>query len=261
MPARTKYAPGTPSWVDLMVPDTAPAKEFYAALFGWEYRDEDTGMPDNPYTMCTKQGKTVAGMGKQFDHEREQGIPPHWTCYVTVADIEASAAKVPELGGTVFAPPMDVMDAGRMSVLADPTGAVSCMWQAKDHIGAELVNEHGTLIWTELMTSDIDAASKFYAALYGWTIDSQSVGEMTYTMFNVGDRAVAGGMKSPMPGIPPNWGPYFAVDDCDATVDTAKGLGASVFMGPEDGPPGRMAALADPQGAMFSLLTPGGPTE
>jgi uncharacterized protein len=168
---------------------------------------------------------------------------------------------VPELGGTVVAAPMDVMDAGRMAVLADPTGAVSCMWQAKDHIGAELVNEHGALIWTELMTSDIDAASKFYAALYGWSIDAESVGEMTYTMFSVGERPVAGGMKSPMAGIPPNWGPYFAVDDCDATVDIAKGLGASIFMGPEDGPPGRMAALADPQGAVFSLLTPGEATE
>ncbi len=261
MPARTEYSPGTPSWVDLMVPDPAAAKAFYTALFGWEYTDEDTGMPDNPYTMCLKDGKSVAGMGKQFDHEAEQGIPPHWNCYVTVADIEASAAKVPELGGTVFAPPMDVMDAGRMSVLADPTGAVSCIWQAKDHIGAELVNEHGVLIWTELMTGDIDAASKFYEGLFGWKVETQPVGEMSYTMFSVGDRAIAGGMKSPMEGIPPNWAPYFATDDCDATVEIAKGLGASVFMGPDDGPPGRMAALADPQGAMFSLLTPGEATD
>jgi uncharacterized protein len=261
MPARTEYAPGTPSWVDLMVPDPAAAQAFYAAVFGWEYHDEDTGMPDNPYTMCQKNGKPVAGMGKQFDEEREQGIPPHWNCYVTVADVDASAAKVPQLGGTVFAPPMDVMDAGRMAVLGDPTGAVSSIWQAKDHIGAELVNEHGALIWTELMTPDIDAASKFYAGLFGWKADTQSMGPMEYTMFNLGDRGVAGGMKPPMDGIPPNWSPYFAVDDCDAAVATAQGLGATVFMGPDDGPPGRMAALADPQGAMFSLLTPGEATD
>jgi predicted enzyme related to lactoylglutathione lyase len=254
MPARTKYEPGTPSWVDLMTPDPAAAKTFYTALFGWEYRDEDTGMPDNPYTMCLKNGKSVAGMGRQFDDQRAQGVPPLWNSYVTVRDIEKSAAKAAKLGGSVMAPPMDVMDAGRMSVLVDPTGAVISIWQAKDHIGAELVNEHGTLTWNELMTSDIDAAAKFYEGLFGWKAEAQGVGPMVYTMFMLGDRGIAGGMKRPHDAIPSNWAPYFAVDDCDAAVETAKGLGATVFMGPFDGPPGRMAALADPQGAMFSVL-------
>jgi predicted enzyme related to lactoylglutathione lyase len=254
MPARTGYPHGTPSWVDLMTPDPAAAKTFYTALFGWEYRDEDTGMPDNPYTMCLKGAKTVAGMGRQSDEQTKMGIPPMWSSYVTVDDVDASAAKAAELGGTVMAPPMDVMDAGRMAVLVDPTGAVFCIWQRKEHIGAELVNEHGTLTWNELMTPDVDAAAKFYEGLFGWKATTEDMGTMIYTTFMLGDRGVAGAMKLPEPHIPPNWSPYFAVDDCDATVAAAKADGAAVFMGPEDIPPGRMAAMADPQGAMFNVL-------
>jgi len=255
MPARTSHAPGTPSWIDLQTPDTAGAKSFYSTLFGWECSDEDTGSPDNPYTMCLKNGKTVAGLSGLPDEQRSMGVPPHWNTYVTVTDVDASAAKAGELGGTVMAPPFDVLAAGRMAVLVDPTGAVFCIWQAKDHIGAGLVNEHGTLAWNELMTPDVDAAAKFYEGLFGWTANAEDMGGMIYTTLMLGDRGIAGAMKPPMEGIPANWSPYFAVDDCDATVDTARSGGATVFMGPEDGPPGRMAALADPQGAMFSMIT------
>lgn len=261
MPARTSHAPGTPSWIDLQTPDPAAAKTFYASLFGWEYRDEDTGMPDNPYTMCLKSGKSVAGLGGLPEEQRALGVPPHWNTYVTVKDVEASSAKASELGGNVMAPPMDVMDAGRMSVLVDPTGAVFCIWQAKEHIGAELVNEHGTLTWSELMTPDVDAAAKFYEGLFGWSANAEDMGGMIYTVFMLGDRPMGGAMKPPMEGIPANWSPYFAVDDCDATVDAARSGGATVFMGPDDGPPGRMAALADPQGAMFSVIKPAQPAD
>jgi len=255
MPARTSYASGTPSWVDLMTPDPTAAKSFYSTLFGWEYRDEDTGMPDNPYTMCLKRQKPVAGMGRQSDEQRAMGIPPLWNTYVTVTDAQASAAKAGELGGSVMAAPMDVMDAGRMAVLVDPTGAVLCIWQTKDHIGAELVNEHGTLAWSELMTPDVDAAAKFYEGLFGWTAHAEDMGAMIYTTFMLADRGIAGAMKPPVDGIPPNWGTYFAVDDCDATVEAARRGGATVFMGPEDIAPGRMASMADPQGAMFNVIT------
>jgi predicted enzyme related to lactoylglutathione lyase len=255
MPARTAYEPGTPSWTDLMTPDPAAAKVFYTSLFGWDYVDEDTGMPDNPYIMASKNGKSVAGMGRQFDEEKAQGIPPHWNTYVTVSDVDAATAKAKGLGASAFMEPMDVMDAGRMAVLADPAGAVFSLWQAKQHIGAELVNEHGTLTWNELITPDVDAAAKFYGDLFGWKAQTDDVGGgMMYTAFMLGDRTIGGAMKPPMDGIPPNWGVYFAVDDTDATVATATKGGASVIMEPNDIPPGRMAVLTDPQGAVFSVL-------
>jgi predicted enzyme related to lactoylglutathione lyase len=182
------------------------------------------------------------------------GIPPHWQSYVTVADVDATAAAVPKAGGTVLAGPFDVMDAGRMAVLADPTGAVIAAWQPKNHIGAELVNEHGTLTWNELMSPDIPKASKFYKAVFGWDAETSEGQGMTYTEFKLDGQSIAGGMAPPMEGIPPVWGVYFAVDDADATMAEATKRGATVLNGPIDIPIGRFAVMMDPQGAVFSVI-------
>ena len=180
-------------------------------------------------------------------------MPPHWNSYISVDDIEATTAKVAGAGGTVIAPPFDVIDAGRMAVIQDPTGAIFELWQAKNHIGASLVNEPGTFTWSELITPDVPKAAAFYKTVLGW--DSETVGEeMPYTEFKLDGNSIAGGMNPPMPGIPPLWGIYFAVADTDATVAKAKSLGGSVIAEPMDIEPGRFAVLADPQGAMFNVI-------
>jgi uncharacterized protein len=255
MPERTEHEPGTPSWTDLMTTDPGAAKSFYGKLFGWAFEDMETDIPDNPYTMITNGGKAVAGMARQFDEESAQGVPPHWNTYVTVVDADESAAKAKGLGANVLSGAMDVMDAGRMAVLADPAGAVFCIWQPGRHIGAELVNEHGSLTWNELITPDPDALVPFYRDLFSWKAQSDDMGGgFIYTVFMLGERAIAGAMKPPMDGIPPSWGVYFAVDDTDAIVATARENGATVIAEPNDIPPGRMAVLSDPQGAVFSVL-------
>lgn len=254
MPARTKYAPGTPSWIDVATPDVEGAKQFYGSLFGWAF-EAGSDDPDNPYVMATLGGKAVAGMMPLMGEMAAQGMPPVWSTYISVADIDATAGRVAELGGAVMQAPFDVMTAGRMAVCADPTGAVFCLWQVKDHIGAELVNEHGTLTWNELITADVPKAVEFYTGLFGWTTETTDMGAMQYTSFLLGDRPAAGAMEPPAAGIPSYWGVYFAVDDTDAIAEQAKGLGATVLAEPMDIPPGRMAAFVDPQGAMFSVLT------
>ncbi|MGZ4755228.1 MAG: VOC family protein [Acidimicrobiia bacterium] len=257
MPARTEYAPGTPSWTDLASPDVAASRQFYGALFGWDIGEESTGDPDNPYLIARQDGKDVAGMMKLSPEMQASGMPPVWTTYVTVADVEASTAKVKELGGAVLSEPMDAMDAGRMAVVADPTGAVFCLWQAKGSIGAQLVNEPFSLSWNELMTPDIEAAKTFYKGLFGWNGETMQMGGdgPPYTVWMLGEGGIGGAMAPPMEGIPPFWGVYFAVADCDATVAKAQELGANVLNGPMDVPEvGRMAALMDPQGAAFSVI-------
>ena len=158
MPARTEHAPGTPSWVDLQTSDTAAAKSFYSALYGWEFEDLPVGndADGNPafYSMARKNGKDVAAVAGL----PMPGIPPHWNTYVTVSDVDATAAQVAGAGGTVIMDAFDVMDAGRMAVVADPTGAMINLWTPKNSIGAQLVNEHGTLSWNELMSPDVAAA-------------------------------------------------------------------------------------------------------
>src|SRR5215216_1661845 len=122
MGERTSYAPGTFSWAELATSDAATAKAFYTSVFGWDY--EDNEIPDDGvYSMATRDGKYVAAL---FDADQ----PPHWNCYVTVESADDATARATELGGNVMAEPFDVMDVGRMAVIADPTGAALCVWEA-----------------------------------------------------------------------------------------------------------------------------------
>ena len=252
MPDRTSHKPGTISWTDLATTDPAAAKEFYGGLFGWEY-DEQPIDENTTYSMATHRGRAAAAISPQQPDEAAQGIPPHWNVYVTVDDVDAMSAGVGETGGSVLAGPFDVFDAGRMSVIADPAGAVLCLWQAGTSIGAEVVNEPGALAWADTATTDAEGAQGFYVSLLGWRFDQMSEEPPYWVIFN-GDRS-NGGMTVPPPGVPSNWFPYFAVEDVDATIQTAKDAGGTPFIGPIDVPNGRLALIQDPQGAAFAVFT------
>jgi hypothetical protein len=251
MPERNEYAPGTPNWVDLQTTDQQAAKQFYGELFGWTFEDMPMG-DGNVYTMARLKGRDVGAIAP-LGEQAAAGVPPHWNSYVSVSDVDATAATVAPAGGNVMMPPFDVLDAGRMTVLQDPTGAVIIAWQAKNHIGAGIVNEAGAFSWNELLTPDVPKAAAFYEKVFGWTAEHHTEG-MAYTEFKVGGASIAGAMNPPMPGIPPVWTIYFNSDDTDATVAKARQLGATVFAEPTDIPPGRFAVLADPQGAMFNVI-------
>ena len=253
MPEVTQHAPGTPSYIDLSTTDPEAAQAFYAELFGWEYDEEptDTG---TTYITARLGGKTAAGMMEQPADMREMGMSPCWNSYVTVDDAEAAVKRAEEAGGSVMQPAFDVMDAGRMAVLADPTGGVVCVWEPKDGIGGEIFGVHGTLCWNELTTPDTGAASAFYQEVFGWQAEDLPMEDTPYTMYLLEGQPIGGAMNPPMDGIPPHWGIYINVDDTDAVVEKARSLGAQVMAEPMDTPPGRMAALVDPQGAAFSVI-------
>lgn len=248
MGERTSYPPGTFSWVDLQTSDPDAAKAFYSGLFGWQYDDVPIG-DGAVYSMAQLQGHSVAALGGRQD----ESIPPHWNCYVTVADADASAARAAELGATLLAEPFDVFDAGRMAAFQDPHGAVLSVWQANENIGAGLVNVPGALTWNDLMTPDPQASAAFYGALFGWQIEEiPGAGAQYWSITNAG-RANGGIMPMP-PGAHPVWNLYFAVEDVDATLARARELGASDILGPMDVPNGtRFAVLHDPQDAVFSV--------
>jgi predicted enzyme related to lactoylglutathione lyase len=243
---KTNYAPGTPTWIDLGAPDVEKAAAFYGALFGWTA--ESAGPDTGGYHNLIYKGHRVAGLGPA-----ENPGPPYWTTYFAVTDADAAVAKAKELGGTCFLEPMDVMDQGRMAVLADPTGAAFSVWQAGVHHGAELVNEANTWCWNELSTRDLDTAKAFYRDLLGAGLG----GVDEYVELQVEGESVAGMMAMPemVPAaVPPYWLVYIAVDDCDAAVATAQGLGAALIAGPMEVPVGRFAVLADDQGATFAVI-------
>jgi predicted enzyme related to lactoylglutathione lyase len=255
MSERTSYAPGTPSWVDLGTPDIEAAAEFYGGLFGWDVPESENAEQTGGYRQATRNGKPVAGMMPLM----QEGQPPAWSTYVSVADADATAAAVKEAGGSVVAEPMDVMDLGRMAIFTDPTGAFFGIWQPGTFIGAGLVNEPGGLAWNELNTRDPEAAKAFYGAVFGWTFEDQDMGEMgTYTTINLGEGPVGGMLDMAGRGVPEqvpaHWQLYIAVADTDATVEQAKQGGGSVMVEPIDIPAGRFAILTDPFGASFAVI-------
>jgi len=211
-------------------------------------------MPQGPvYSMAVKDGGVVAAIAPQPTDMAAQGAPPIWNTYLAVDDIDAVAARVEPAGGKLLMVPFDVMEAGRMAVVIDPTGAAVGLWQVKAHIGATRVNEPGAVIWNELMTDNESAAVAFYQRVVGLTTATMEFGDGTYTMFTSGEDNVAGTTAAP-PGVPNHWHVYFAVEDVSETARRATELGGTVVNGPTDIPIGAMAMLRDPQGGAFSVF-------
>lgn len=248
---KSGYEAGTPCWVDLATPDVAGAARFYSGLFGWEAVDQ--GVEFGGYRICHLDGKPVAGMGPQQQPE----VPSSWTTMVSVNDADVATKAITGAGGQVYVEPMEVPSSGRMGVYADPAGAVFGVWQPGGFAGAALVNEPGAVCWNELATRHPDGATSFYHAVFGWEPDVQGMGEIQYTMWNLGGQPVGGmmPMDDSWPAeVPPHWMVYFAVEDTDATAAKAAELGGQVSVPPTDIPPGRFALLNDPFGAFFSII-------
>lgn len=244
----TTYDHGVPSWVDIGTKDPQASLAFYTALFGWEGADQ--GEEAGHYTIASKDGKQVAAISPSQD---DPG-PPYWTTYISVDDVDAAAARATAAGGSVVVPPMDVMDAGRMAIFKDTSGAAIAAWQAGTHLGAGRVNEAGAFQWSELSTSDLAGAKKFYSEVFGWGWG----GADEYAEGQVQGRTVAGVMprRPDMPAeVPDMWLVYFGSSDVDADFNKAVGLGATAVAEPDDIPgTGRFAVLRDPQGATFALF-------
>jgi predicted enzyme related to lactoylglutathione lyase len=249
MGTRTEHAPGTFSWVDLTTKDSDSAKAFYGALFGWEF--EDNPIPEEAgggvYSMCKVGGENVAAISPTT-HD----FPPHWNSYVTVASADETAAKAKELGGTAIEEPFDVMEAGRMALLRDPTGAMLCVWEPRDAIGAGRVNDPGCLTWNELHTPDPDKALEFYSGLFGWGSEHMEMeGGPGYAVIKLGERS-NGGVMTTQEGEPPHWLPYFTVESREDATDKVNNGGGRAYVR-MDMPQGKIAVFSDPAGAPFAV--------
>ena len=257
MPQVDSHSHGHPSWADLATTDQDAAKSFYGSLFGWTYQDNPMG-EGVTYSMAQYKDQFVSAIYAQREEMGQSGMPPMWSAYVTVDDVDARAAAVAPAGGTLMGEPFDVFDSGRMALVQDPSGAMIAFWQPKAHIGAGLIGETGSMVWTELASTDASAAGQFYADVLGWEVNKAEMDiGMDYSMVKLNGADVAVGIyqiTDDMPGMPSHWAVYWAVEDCDATVEQAKSMGASAMVEPTDIPPGRFAVLRDPQGASFAII-------
>jgi predicted enzyme related to lactoylglutathione lyase len=253
-----KHAPGAFCYVELSTSDQNGAKSFYTSLFGWSVVEFPLG-PGDMYTMFRVDGADAAAAYTMRPEEKSQGVPPHWNLYVATANADDTAKQAASLGGKVLAPPFDVMDQGRMAVVQDPTGAAFCIWQANKGIGIQVGGVSGTFCWADLSTADPGRAKTFYAGLFGWRLFASEKDPSGYLHIQNGEDMIGGIPPAAHrnPHIPPHWLVYFLVDDVDASTAKAKEMGAAVHLAPMsmEGV-GRMAVLADPQGASFSIFKP-----
>ncbi len=251
MSERTGYLPGVPCWADLSTTDVKGGAAFYGEMLGWDVEFDDR--PESGgYGQFLLRGRRVAGIGPTFEES-----DPAWNTYFATRDAAGTAAKVGACGGAVVMEPMPIFDQGVMAVFQDPSGAFFSVWQAGRHIGAELINEPGTLCWHELATRDVDAAGDFYTKIFGWQPRTSDMGGAPYTEFLADDHSIAGAMPMTAvhpPEAPPHWLVYFCVADADAVTAHAERIGATVLAPPRSVPSGRFSVLADPQSAPFAVI-------
>lgn len=247
----TNWPEGTPCWVDLGVDDFDRAQRFYGELMGWEM---ERGAPEfGGYASVTKDGRNVAGIAPKMDPAQ----PTVWTTYLASDDIEATMAKVRDNGGRVVAEPMAIADMGTMALAVDPGGAFVGFWQGGTHTGFELANEPGSVTWNEQLSRSFEESKAFYSAVVGCEYDDMSGEGFVYAAFRVGGDTAGGigGIGAEMPeGMPAHWSTYFKVADTDDAVSGVERLGGRVIRPAWDTEFGRMAAVADDQGAVFMVM-------
>lgn len=250
------HPPGSFCWIELATSDQDAAKKFYSSLFGWSVNDTPMG-PSEVYTIFRLDGRDAAAAYTQQKEEREQHVSPHWNLYIAAANVDDAASKAARLGGQILAPAFDVMDAGRMAVVQDPTGAVFCMWQAKKNAGLGVEGEDGTFCWADLSTPDPHRGGKFYSDLFGWKLEKGASDSSGYLHIKNGEKHIGGippAAQRPQ-GAPAHWMVYFHVANVEASTENARQMGAKIYMPPRkmEGV-GTWAVLADPQGAAFALF-------
>ncbi|MBV8989088.1 MAG: VOC family protein [Solirubrobacterales bacterium] len=271
---RDGYMQGVPCWVDTSQPDPDAAVAFYGGLFGWDFVDAMPPGSAGRYFIARLRGGDVAAVAS-----RPEGGSPiaAWNTYVWVESADEVVGKVRDAGGRVEIEPMDVMDAGRIAVFTDLEGAEFRVWQAKEHRGARIVNEPGSLNFNNLNTRDPQAAKSFYGSVFGWETLNIGGGAELWRLPGYGDflaerdpdlrkrMAETGAPEgfedavatlAPVADGPPDvgarWSLTFAVDDADATAEKAAQLGGQVTVPPFDAPWVRMTVITDPQGATFT---------
>jgi predicted enzyme related to lactoylglutathione lyase len=233
---------------ELHTPDVDAAKRFYAAVFGWNTVDVPAARGD--YTLFQLNGTDVAGL------RRVAGAKHRWVPLVLVASIAGTAARATARGATASGH-LRTPGVAATSLIRDPEGAELGLWEAGGHAGAQLTEAAGSMWWVELLSRDIVAARAFYAAVFDWNVRESSKIGFPYTVFQIGDRMIAGGAQyDPEWGVPSRWQVLFAVANFEAAVRTAAAHGGSLGFWRDVPYNGRFGVLDDAQGGVFCIMDP-----
>lgn len=228
------FAPSTPCWVELTTSDPDDAAGFYAGLFGWEV-DGDRFL---------RNGQAVAGIGRTRP-DRPEG----WLTYLAAPDLAATIERVTRASGRQLTWPEERRGACS-AIMADPSGAMFGLWQAAGFAGAQVRGEPGTMEWADLLTEDVDAATSFYGAAFGWTLSHEfGSGEWLSEAHDSVAGLVTGRYDV-------RWQPSFQVADTTEAIDRCAGLGGRIVAGPVEMGLGSYVEMIDPLGAPFAVTAP-----
>jgi len=255
VPASQEHHVGKVIFAQLVTPDLAAAKQFYAGLFGWTFRDIQTGKAEKASAFLDDRPVAVLIQKELSTAEHRQ---PAWLTFIAVHDVDATKTSAVQHGARVLFAPHDVPDRGREAVLADPQGAVFALLASSSGDPPDVLAAPGEWIWSSLITLDPDADAAFYQTLFAYEVfdlpAEQGAQHLLLATHNYA-RASANSLPTNKPNVHPHWLNYVRVEDADKSVAKAVALGGRILVEPRvDRHGGKVAVLADPAGAPFGLL-------
>ncbi len=254
-PASQEHHVGKPILVELVTPDLAAAKQFYAGLFGWTFRDIKAG--EREYAEAMLDGRPVAGL-VQKNVAANEHRQPAWLSFFAVADVDAAEKVAMQNGAKVLFEPHSIPDRGREAVLADPQGAVFAVLASSSGDPPDVLAAPGEWIWTSLITTDPDTDAAFYQKLFGYDVfelpASEGAQHLLLASVNYA-RASVNTLPANRPNAHPHWLNFVRVEDTVKITAKVVALGGRVLVEPRiDRQGGKVAVVADPSGAPFGLL-------
>ncbi len=254
-PASQEHHVGKLIFVELVTPDLAAAKKFYAGLFGWTFRDIQGG--GTKYAEAMLDGSPVAGL-VQKNLSANEHRQPAWLSFFAVVDVDAATKIALQNGAKVLFEPHSIPDRGREAVLADPQGAVFALLASCSGDPPDVLAAPGEWIWTSLITTDPDTDAAFYQKIFGYEVFElpASKGSQHLLLASVNyARASVNTLPANRPNAHPHWLNLVHVEDAVKMTAKAVALGGRVLVEPHiDRQGGKVAVIADPSGAPFGLL-------
>ena len=246
-------------WHELATTDPGAAESFYTQVAPWSVRGSEIS---NTYRMIEAGGRPLGGIVAIDPAIADRRGEPHWTPYVYVYDVDATARQAASLGGQVRLGPAEVPGVGGWALIADPQGATIGIYEP-DQPGPSPngggAPPRGEFSWHELATTDYRAAFAFYRALFNWEKTSEhDMGPMgVYFMFGQRGSSYGGMYNRQGEATPSRWLSYIGVADVNPAAVAVQRLGGAIVTGPVEVPNGDWIAMArDPQGGSFALQSP-----
>jgi predicted enzyme related to lactoylglutathione lyase len=244
---------GKAIWHDLVTEDPAAAERFYEGLFGWSFQ-KTTATGGHAYSVARSGSVWVAGI-IAVDPPTDGKTFSRWLPYFSVGDVDRAVETSVSAGGTVAATARNV-PLGRVAAIVDREGAVIGL--ARSDIGdpddSTTAAAPGRVIWTELLTNNVAAATEFYRRVIGFDVRTIERRGGKYRLLGNNGIDRAGLLENPVPDWTPIWLTYFGVKDAAAAAVRAEELGGQILVpvSPELRE-GTMAVVRDPTGALLVL--------